>query len=153
MQRHKQMSLGAGRGVAVREFPMAAGHRAADCLLFVDGKAVGVVEACGRSRSALPAPGHVGLSARPLLLWSRDEQRRPELVGLFERTAPWRGVTASELAADGYPPCPEASAYLVTAINAVATSVEALLSPVDDLPLPGDSRPVTRTWESVACPA
>ncbi len=45
VQRHKQMNLGAGRGVAVREFPMAAGHGDADYLLFVDRKAVGVVEA------------------------------------------------------------------------------------------------------------
>ena len=39
MQRHRQMNLGAGRGVAVREFPMAAGHGEADYLLFVDRKA------------------------------------------------------------------------------------------------------------------
>jgi type I restriction enzyme R subunit len=45
VQRHRQMNLGAGRGVAVREFPMAAGHGDADYLLFVDRKAVGVVEA------------------------------------------------------------------------------------------------------------
>ncbi len=45
VQRHWQMNLGAGRGVAVREFPMAAGHGDADYLLFVDRKAVGVVEA------------------------------------------------------------------------------------------------------------
>jgi len=30
VQHHKQMNLGAGRGVAVREFPMAAGHGDAD---------------------------------------------------------------------------------------------------------------------------
>jgi type I restriction enzyme R subunit len=45
VQRHKQMNLGAARGVAVREFPMAADHGDADYLLFVDRKAVGVVEA------------------------------------------------------------------------------------------------------------
>ena len=45
VQRHKQMNLGAGRGVAVREFPMAPGHGDADYLLFVDRKAVGVIEA------------------------------------------------------------------------------------------------------------
>ena len=37
------MNLYAGRGVAVREFPLATGD--ADYLLFVDRKAVGVVEA------------------------------------------------------------------------------------------------------------
>ncbi len=45
VQRHRQMNLGAGRGVAVREFPMVEGHGDADYLLFVDRKAVGVVEA------------------------------------------------------------------------------------------------------------
>jgi type I restriction enzyme, R subunit len=45
VQRHKQMNLGVGRGVAVREFPMVEGHGDADYLLFVDRKAVGVIEA------------------------------------------------------------------------------------------------------------
>ena len=39
------MNLAAGLGVAVREFKMAAGHGFADYLLFVRGKAVGVLEA------------------------------------------------------------------------------------------------------------
>ncbi|HYC90465.1 MAG TPA: type I restriction-modification enzyme R subunit C-terminal domain-containing protein [Thermoanaerobaculia bacterium] len=39
------MNLAAGRGVAVREFKMASGHGFADYLLFVDGKAVGALEA------------------------------------------------------------------------------------------------------------
>ena len=45
VQRHKLMNLGAGRGVAVREFPMIKSHGDADYLLFVDRKAVGVIEA------------------------------------------------------------------------------------------------------------
>ena len=39
------MDLSAGRGVAVREFKLTTGHGFADYLLFVDGKAVGVLEA------------------------------------------------------------------------------------------------------------
>ena len=39
------LDLGAGRGVAVREFPLRKGHGTADYLLYVDRKAVGVVEA------------------------------------------------------------------------------------------------------------
>jgi type I restriction enzyme R subunit len=39
------MNLAAATGVAVREFRMAPGHGFADYLLFVNGKAVGVVEA------------------------------------------------------------------------------------------------------------
>ena len=40
-----QVNLIAGRGVAVREFPLKSGHGFADYLLFVDGKAAGVIEA------------------------------------------------------------------------------------------------------------
>ena len=39
------LNLGAGTGVAVREFPLKPGHGKADYLLYVDRKAVGVVEA------------------------------------------------------------------------------------------------------------
>lgn len=39
------MNLSAGRGVAVREFKLTTGHGFADYLLFVDGKAIGVLEA------------------------------------------------------------------------------------------------------------
>ena len=39
------MNLYAAQGVAVREFIMAPGHGRADYLLFVDGQAVGAVEA------------------------------------------------------------------------------------------------------------
>ena len=37
--------LHAGRGVALREFPLNPGHGEADYLLYVDGRAAGVVEA------------------------------------------------------------------------------------------------------------
>jgi len=45
VQDRDQMNLSAGRGVAVREFRLKSGHGFADYLLFVDGKAVGVLEA------------------------------------------------------------------------------------------------------------
>ena len=45
VQDRSDMNLYAGPGVAVREFIMAAGHGRADYLLFVDGKAVGAIEA------------------------------------------------------------------------------------------------------------
>ncbi len=44
LQYKQQLNLGAGRGVAVREFPLQGGLEA-DYLLFVDRQAVGVVEA------------------------------------------------------------------------------------------------------------
>jgi len=43
VQDHKQMSIGAARGVAVGEFPTATGP--ADYLLYVDRKAIGSIEA------------------------------------------------------------------------------------------------------------
>lgn len=45
VQDRAELNLYAGQGVAVREFIMASGHGRADYLLFVDGKAVGAVEA------------------------------------------------------------------------------------------------------------
>ncbi|HCF59588.1 MAG TPA: type III restriction endonuclease subunit R, partial [Myxococcales bacterium] len=39
------IDLTAGRGIAVREFALAPGHGKADYLLYVDGKAAGVIEA------------------------------------------------------------------------------------------------------------
>ena len=45
IQSRDAVNLTAGRGVAVREFPMKKGHGEADYLLFVDGAATGVIEA------------------------------------------------------------------------------------------------------------
>ncbi len=45
VQDREDTNLSAGRGVAIREFKMAANHGFADYLLFVDGKPVGVIEA------------------------------------------------------------------------------------------------------------
>jgi type I site-specific restriction endonuclease len=41
----KSTNLHAGQGVAIREFPLATGHGCADYLLYVQGKAAGVIEA------------------------------------------------------------------------------------------------------------
>jgi type I restriction enzyme R subunit len=45
VQNREAMNLSAGVGVAVREFKLKRGHGYADYLLFVNGKAVGVLEA------------------------------------------------------------------------------------------------------------
>src|SRR5271165_2812644 len=45
LQNRDEANITAGRGVAVREFPMKKGHGEADYLLFVDGAAAGVIEA------------------------------------------------------------------------------------------------------------
>jgi type I restriction enzyme R subunit len=59
VQDRADMNLAAGPGGAVREFRMAPGHGFADYLLFVEGKAVGVLEA----KSAGYALGSVELQA------------------------------------------------------------------------------------------
>ena len=38
----REVNLNAGRGVALRNFPLVSGHGFADYLLYVDGKAAGV---------------------------------------------------------------------------------------------------------------
>src|SRR5579872_599173 len=43
VQNYREMSISAGLGVAVREFPLITGH--ADYMLYADAKAIGVVEA------------------------------------------------------------------------------------------------------------
>ena len=45
VQDRDEVNLAAGQGVAVREFRLTPPHGFADYLLFVDGKAVGVLEA------------------------------------------------------------------------------------------------------------
>jgi type I restriction enzyme R subunit len=45
VQDYRSASIHAGRGVAIRYFPLKPGHGEADYLLYVDGQAAGVVEA------------------------------------------------------------------------------------------------------------
>ncbi len=45
VQDRREVNITAGRGVAVREFPMKKGHGEADYLLFADGAAAGAIEA------------------------------------------------------------------------------------------------------------
>ena len=45
VQNLKQADIHANRGVALREFRLIDGHGSADYLLYIDGKAAGVVEA------------------------------------------------------------------------------------------------------------
>jgi type I restriction enzyme R subunit len=45
VQSRDEINLGAGRGIAIREFKLTEGFGFADYLLYVDGAAVGVLEA------------------------------------------------------------------------------------------------------------
>lgn len=49
-----QVNLHAAQGVAIREFPLRAGHGVADYLLYVNGKACGVIEA---KKAGVPLKG------------------------------------------------------------------------------------------------
>jgi hypothetical protein len=57
VQNREEMNLSVVQGVAVREFKLKQGHGYADYLLFVDGKAIGVLEA--------KAPGHTLIGVEP----------------------------------------------------------------------------------------
>jgi type I restriction enzyme R subunit len=45
VQDYKSANLHAGRGVVLRNFPLVSGHGFADYLLYIGGKAAGVIEA------------------------------------------------------------------------------------------------------------
>ncbi len=77
VQDRGELNLRAGRGVALREVPLASGHGQADYLLFVDGKAVGALEAkpVGHTLSSVEAqvdrygkglPANLPAAVRPL---------------------------------------------------------------------------------------
>lgn len=71
------MNLSAARGVAVREFPLGSGYGYADYLLYVDGEAVGILEAkkegttltgveVQSEKYAAGIPAHLPAPVRPL---------------------------------------------------------------------------------------
>src|SRR5271157_3412817 len=77
LQNRDEANITAGRGVAVREFPMKKGHGEADYLLFVDGAAAGVIEAKREGETLTGVeiqtqkysegvPGHLPCPRRPL---------------------------------------------------------------------------------------
>jgi type I restriction enzyme M protein len=102
------MNLYAGRGVAVREFPLAKGYGFTDYLLFVDGKPVGVLEAkpAGHTLSGVHVPDNVlfeggaGETVRRKLLHECDVHTLLRLpTGLFYA----QGVKANVLFFDRKP--------------------------------------------------
>ena len=56
VQSRDETNLGAGRGIAVREFPLKTGY--ADYLLFVDRRAIGAIEAKAEKYSVGPPVSH-----------------------------------------------------------------------------------------------
>ena len=85
-----QANIRAAPGLALREFPLTAGHGVADYMLYVNGKACGVIEA---KKEGVTLKGVEVQSERyaqglpaALLAW-----RRP-LPFLFESTAPFPSI-------------------------------------------------------------
>jgi type I restriction enzyme R subunit len=97
VQDAKASNVYAARGVAIREFPLKTGHGSADYLLYVDGHALGLVEAkkAGETltgvevqseKYAVGLPEHVPAPMQPLPVlvskhWGRDAfylSARPE---------------------------------------------------------------------------
>ncbi|MBI4881159.1 MAG: DEAD/DEAH box helicase family protein [Planctomycetes bacterium] len=89
VQDRADMNLAAGPGVAVREFKMAPGHGFADYLLFVQGKAAGVLEAkpagyalgsvelqADKYATGLPAGLHPPVNPLPFLYLSTGVETR-----------------------------------------------------------------------------
>jgi type I restriction enzyme R subunit len=76
VQDYTAMNLAAGRGVAIREFPLGHGYGFADYMLYVDGEAVGVLEAkkegttltgveVQAEKYAVGVPDHLPVPVRP----------------------------------------------------------------------------------------
>ena len=84
-----QANIHAARGVALREFPLKTGFGFADYLLYIDGKAAGVIEAkkegatlAGVKRLPVPLPPiaeQIGIVA--------EVERRLSLIGQAETQA------------------------------------------------------------------
>ena len=95
----------AGRGVAIREFPLKAGHGSADYLLYVDGAAAGVVEAKKEGETltgyeiqtekySVGLPDSLRAYRRPLPFCYQSTGVETRFTNLLEPEARSRGVFA-----------------------------------------------------------
>ena len=109
VQGYRSISLGAARGVAVREFPMAPGHGTVDYLLFLDRKAAGMTRDVGGVRLDLGQQGLVvdgrevdvtSSEFRLLELLAREPERaftREEIVAHLWRSSYVGGVRTCDV--------------------------------------------------------
>jgi len=99
------VNLGAARGVAIRNFPLRSGYGSADYLLYVDGKAAGVVEAkregetligfeVQTERYSLGLPDFLPAQRRPLPFLYQSTGVETRFTNLLEPDARSRGVFA-----------------------------------------------------------
>jgi type I restriction enzyme, R subunit len=105
VQDAKAANLRAGRGVAIREAPLARGHGYADYLLFVDGKACGAVEAkkLGVTLTGVEAqsekyahglPGELPAHHRPLPFLYQTTSVETRFTNLLDPEPRSRGIFA-----------------------------------------------------------
>src|SRR5947208_10267354 len=94
VQDRKRANITAGRGVAIREFPLRSGYGFADYLLYVDGAAAGVVEAkkdgialtgveLQTSRYSLGLPDDLPAPRRPLPFLYQATSKETRYRGLY----------------------------------------------------------------------
>jgi type I restriction enzyme R subunit len=105
VQGRDQSNVMAGRGVAIREFPLGSGYGEADYLLFVDGMALGVIEA-KKEGSTLTGfegqtakygegvPKHIHAPRRPLPFLYQSTGIETRFTNLLEPDARSRQVFA-----------------------------------------------------------
>lgn len=105
VQARDQVNLGAAQGVAVCEYPLKHGHGFADYLLYVDGAAIGVIEA-KKAGSPLIAveiqtakysqglPDHIPAPRRPLPFCYQSTGIETRFTNLLEPDARSRPVFA-----------------------------------------------------------
>ncbi|MBV9573202.1 MAG: hypothetical protein JOY93_04050, partial [Acidobacteriales bacterium] len=105
VQSRDQVNLGAAQGIAICEYPLKKGHGFADYLLYVDGAAVGVIEA---KKAGLPLtaveiqtakyseglPDHIPAPRRPLPFCYQSTGVETRFTNLLEPEARSRPVFA-----------------------------------------------------------
>ncbi len=146
-----QANIHAGRGVALREFPLKSGHGVADYLLYVDGRAAGVIEAkkkgstltgveiqSGRYAQGLPDALPAWRRPLPFLYESTgveihftnglDPEPRARNAFAFHRPetlADWLQYDASPASSGGSPAVQEAPSTFLSRIRQLPPLVEA----------------------------
>src|SRR6266566_2218595 len=105
VQRRDQTDLTVAQGVAICEYPLKKGHGFADYLLYVDGAAVGVIEAkkfgvpltaveIQTSKYSVGLPDHIPAPRRPLPFCYQSTGIETRFTNLLEPEARSRAVFA-----------------------------------------------------------
>lgn len=105
VQDRSEANIAAGRGVAIREFPLKPGNGFADYLLYVDGAAAGVIEAkkegvaltgveLQSSKYSIGLPDDLPAPRRPLPFCYQSTGAETRFTNLLEPDARSRGVFA-----------------------------------------------------------